>query len=236
MFGLHHSPSLRGGAATFSSSETSKGAIFNTLDSVFSTSGSISRNATVGLVARGVTGYVFDLALYSANGTALLTNPTGTTNIGFNGGLVTFSNGIKFGTGDTLDAYEEGTWNSATIGGSGTFGTFTGSINGAYIRIGRQVTINVYFSGFTLTGATGNFRIGSLPFNPTGTGGAGFAMGSVMMHSIPFTGDYVNCAFSQYSGSTQIELFATRDSNSWVEVPVLNGGTKYLSLSLTYKI
>jgi hypothetical protein len=77
------------GAATFSGSVTNSGLIFNTNDAVFSTSGSITRHATVGLVLRGATAAVFDFAIYSANGTALMTNQTGTNNINFNSGTVT---------------------------------------------------------------------------------------------------------------------------------------------------
>ena len=91
------------GAATFSSSVTNSGLIFNTNDSVFSTAGSITKHATVGLVIRGVTASVFDYALYSAGGTALMTNPTGTNNINFNSGQVWFNGGnVGIGTSSPL--------------------------------------------------------------------------------------------------------------------------------------
>ena len=85
---------LTGTSATFSGTVTSGGTIYSTLDSTFSTDGSISRNATVGLVMRGVAGSVFDLALYGAGGTALMTNATGTNNIVFNSGNVTVATNI----------------------------------------------------------------------------------------------------------------------------------------------
>ena len=82
------------GAGKFSSSVTNAGLIFNTNDAVFSTAGSITKHSVVGLVSKGVTGSVFDFSIYSASGTALITNPTGTNNLGFSGGPVTFSSSI----------------------------------------------------------------------------------------------------------------------------------------------
>ena len=149
-------------------------------------------------------------------------------------GLVTFSNGIQFGTGSTLDAYEEGTWNTATIGGSTNFGSYSGTTAGEYVRIGDQVTVNVYFSAFTLTGSSGSLVVRSLPFNPTG-GTGGYAVGNVAMHSIPFTGGIVNCILSQ-NGGTQIEIFQSFNNTGWLNLPTVNQGTKYLMLSITYKI
>ena len=87
------------GAGKFSSSVTNAGLIFNTNDAVFSTAGSITKHSVVGLVSKGVTGTVFDFSVYSASGTALITNPTGTNNIGFSGGQVTFTGGnVGIGT------------------------------------------------------------------------------------------------------------------------------------------
>ena len=87
------------GAATFSSSVTTAGSIFTTNDAVFSTAGSITKHSVVGLVLKAVTASVFDWSLYSASGTALITNPTGTNNIGFSGGQVSFTGGnVGIGT------------------------------------------------------------------------------------------------------------------------------------------
>ena len=76
------------GSMSVSGSITNSGLIFNTNDAVFSTAGSITKHATVGLVLRGVTASVFDFALYSAGGTALMTNSTGTNNLSFNSAAI----------------------------------------------------------------------------------------------------------------------------------------------------
>ena len=95
------SGALAGTSATFSGTITSGGTIYSTLDSTFSTDGSISKNSVVGLVIRGVAGSVFDLALYGAGGTALMTNSTGTNNIVFNSGNVTVAGNVTLNTNGT---------------------------------------------------------------------------------------------------------------------------------------
>ena len=50
-------------------------------------------------------------------------------------GLATFSNGIKFGTGDTLDAYEEGSWNPIFENATATYT----QQDGHYTKIGNKV-------------------------------------------------------------------------------------------------
>jgi hypothetical protein len=52
--------------------------------------GSIFYHETVGLTLQGVTGQVFDFSIYSQNETAMIANPTGTSNIVVNG--TTFQN------------------------------------------------------------------------------------------------------------------------------------------------
>jgi hypothetical protein len=95
------------GAGRLSSSLTTAGAIFTTNDSVFSTAGTITKHATVGLTIRGTTASVFDYSLYSAGGTALMTNPTGTNNINFNSGQVWF-NGGAVGIGTSSPTFADG--------------------------------------------------------------------------------------------------------------------------------
>jgi len=82
------------------------------------------------------------------------------------GGLATFQNGIKFGTGDTLDAYEEGTWTPTMNSSQGNLGTFTS--DGTYTRIGRLVSLQITYT-LTVTGT------------PTPSGGA------ILVQNIPFS-------------------------------------------------
>jgi hypothetical protein len=95
------------------------GIYFNSNDTPQGTAGTISRNSVVGLVSRGIAGSVFDWSVYSASGTALITNPTGSNNIGFSGGNVSFTGGsVGIGTSSPstkLEVFD----GSITAGSSG---------------------------------------------------------------------------------------------------------------------
>ena len=94
------------GAGLFSSSLTTGGAIFTTNNTPFDTAGSITRHSVVGLALKAVTASVFDFSLYSAGGTALMTNPTGTNNINFNSGQVWFNgSNVGIGTSSPLNKF-----------------------------------------------------------------------------------------------------------------------------------
>ena len=147
-------------------------------------------------------------------------------------GLATFTSGIQFGTGATLDAYEEGTW-TPTIGGSGTFGTYSGTTFASYIRIGNQVMLNCYFNAFSVTGSTGDFVVRNLPYAPTG--GSGLAIGSVMVHSIPNTGAWITVNLALGS-ATQLEFFQSFASGGWIGLPIVTGGSRYLAFSVSYTV
>jgi hypothetical protein len=93
---------LSGTSATFSGSVTVAGNIFTLNDAVFSTAGSITKHSVIGLALKGVAGSVFDFSVYSPSGNAIISNPTGTNNIGFGGAItvassVTATNGILRG-------------------------------------------------------------------------------------------------------------------------------------------
>jgi hypothetical protein len=75
------------------------GIYFNSNDTPQGTAGTISRHSTVGLITRGITASVFDWSVYSAGGTAILANPTGTNKVSFSGGEVYFTGGnVGIGT------------------------------------------------------------------------------------------------------------------------------------------
>ena len=77
-------------------------------------------------------------------------------------GLATFASGIKFGTGTTLDAYEEGTWTPTVLAtASGPYTTI--NARGKFVKIGKQVTLQFYFIVSNVNGGTG-VQITNLPF------------------------------------------------------------------------
>ncbi len=101
--------------------------------------------------------------------TAVVISPGGA--IGLGGSYDNTGVGIKFpatqsasSDANTLDDYEEGTWTPA-VRGSGTAGTYQLSIaEGAYVKIGRQVTLTCRVLFSTITGGgTGYLQITGAP-------------------------------------------------------------------------
>jgi hypothetical protein len=83
------------------------GIYFNQDDTPQTIAGTISRHSTVGLITRGITASVFDWSVYSAGGTAILANPTGTNKVSFSGGEVYFTGGnVGIGTTSPGSALE----------------------------------------------------------------------------------------------------------------------------------
>jgi hypothetical protein len=92
--------------------------------------------------------------------------------------VVSSGNGISFAaagnlagmTSELLSDYEEGTftptWNGTTVSG-------TWAAAGRYVKIGRQVTVEVKQTSGSVSWNAQSYIIGGLPFNPsTGTTGA----------------------------------------------------------------
>lgn len=138
---------------------------------------------------------------------------------------------------NTLDDYEEGTW-TPTWYGSGTAGTPSGSASGKYTKIGNMVTVSANFSAINLTGATGNFIIGGLPFSHTsGANGACYFEGITPSYSTAtVTGS--GLAVSPYSG-TQLALkpsITTAWDNYLLATSTFTGGggSTYGYFTVTY--
>lgn len=72
-------------------------------------------------------------------------------------------------TGALLNWYEEGTWTPVYSPAAGAFGaiTYNAATYGRYTRVGRLVTVQgtIITEGITVGTATGNARIGGLPFS-----------------------------------------------------------------------
>lgn len=93
---------------------------------------------------------------------------TGTYSLALGSGNSTFPGGIHIGgtgSANLLDDYEEGTW-TPTFLGSTTNPTVTyhSSTIGTYQKIGNFVTIFVQIRASTVSGGSGNLRIGGIPF------------------------------------------------------------------------
>jgi len=122
------------------------------------------------------------------------------------GGLATFSDGIQFGTGATLDAYEEGTF-TPTDNGDATGGL--GATIGEYTRVGNVVhfrltcTIN---ANFTSNG------VGGLPYTIGGATSPSSVVGTIVVMQ-----GSVNYMFGLMGATTsRIEFFS---DNKFTSLP-----------------
>ena len=159
----------------------------------------------------------------------------GTAATGLNissGGLATFSNGIKFGTGDTLDAYEEDTYQPTLFGGT-TAGTNPPLGAGNYTVIGNICYLSIRFNNATLTNASGAITI-SLPFAAK-SGVSGQTSADINVYNFPFSTtdmNMMNCAGGNAYG------LASRNNTTWVDWNVPTGVNTgiYINFSVTYII
>ena len=83
--------------------------------------------------------------------------------IGTDGKGIDFSATAGTGTSELLADYEEGTWTPVISDGTNN-ATMSGSNDGVYTKIGRQVTVIGQIETTSLGSVTGNIRVTGLPF------------------------------------------------------------------------
>lgn len=177
----------------------------------------------------------------SVSGTSTLASDATITN----GNLIigASSKGVDFSananapgmTSELLDWYEEGTW-TPTVVGSVTAGTQTYAWQyGKYTRIGNQVTLVFSVRVATTLGATGNIRIGGLPFTGVSgqinAGGAAISdWGNLVANSYVFMSGVVpqNTNYLELTGATA----ATTSTGSVSTSSLTAGG--YFDGTITY--
>ena len=114
-------------------------------------------------------------------------------------------------TNNTLDDYEEGTWDP-TYDGSTTNPTCTyDQRNGSYVKIGRLVTISGRLRTDSVSGGSGNLRVSGLPFAVSGDAGergyVGISASSSWTGETPVAGLFTN-------NNTLFQLYANGSTNS----------------------
>lgn len=120
-----------------------------------------------------------------------------------------------------LDDYEIGTWSPSTV-----YGTVSGS-NNWYIKIGRQVTVNGYFTSFSDTSSSSALQIGGLPFATTASSHS--AVGSMIAAGI-------NAQYYPYiSSNTTNVYFYQQNSASYYQAllhsALTSSGSFYFTLT-----
>jgi hypothetical protein len=134
-------------------------------------------------------------------------------------------------TSELLNDYEEGTW-TATLKGATTDPTIAVAVAGQrYTKVGRQVTVQVYFSNVVTTGASGRIGVSGLPF---ANNGSMEAIGAVGFYDIAtFTGS----PFAQIGfNATQLDIYSSVSNSVYQAVTHNAGNSRYMWLNLTYAV
>ena len=153
------------------------------------------------------------------------------------GGLATFANGIKFGTGATLDAYEEGTWTPVIKFGTSTAETHY-TPQAVYTRIGRVVYIQCTVANITKNGS-GDLTIEGLPFPVGAVGTFGNTQGNFRWGNInlPTNGTHIDSYLSQATSKIAPQIIGTSGYISGVSNTFVSATTwEIYGLSAFYMI
>jgi hypothetical protein len=134
---------------------------------------------------------------------------------------------------NTLDDYEEGTWTPtyATTGTQPVISSYPNQV-GRYVKIGRQVTIQLYMSTGSMSSAgTGNIQIAGLPFTTDASVGGSACIGFNAYWTTPPACGYAG------GGGTIITLYQT-NTNTALPASAFNlsAGANYTTITLTYNV
>jgi hypothetical protein len=156
-----------------------------------------------------------------------VTVSTGNLVIGTSGKGIDFSATSDAGgmTNELLDDYEEGTWTGSLT--STTPPTAIPTAVGTYVKIGRQVTVNINLNNKDTSGGSGQMYITGLPFAV-----AAYHIGSYASHSLEAQGSFG----SAFAVSSIIEFMETNDASGWGSVQMVAGTGKYLYATVTYQV
>jgi hypothetical protein len=130
-----------------------------------------------------------------------------------------------------LTDYEEGTFTPSIYGNSAT-GSFSGSNQvGHYTKIGN--TVNIWFDcDGTISGASGSFMMGGLPFN---SHSAVEAVGQFMFDNLNVSNNKTNFVFYLGGSTTVMQIFESADDTSWTTTQISNEQVGIRG-QLTYKV
>lgn len=135
------------------------------------------------------------------------------------------------GAANLLDDYEEGTW-TGSIEGSSTNPTTAVTATGTYVKIGKAVHVEITFSDFATTGATGAIKISGLPFTTNGT----HNNGNAMFNNIALNTSASNVAPYVNPSTSEVWFYQSLNTSGWASVSHHAGGNnRYLWTGLTYE-
>lgn len=147
---------------------------------------------------------------------------------------ITFSGSLPSPT--ALSQYSQGTF-TPTITGSGGAPTVTYNIQAAsYTRVGDRVNLNIDLNIATLSGGSGDIRIGGLPFTSTTASAQYVWVGAVYTSNLTIAaGQYISVI--AISNVTYLNMIAYASGVNANFVPLSNAtnGTVF-QISLTYQV
>lgn len=139
------------------------------------------------------------------------------------GGGLTFNGDTA--AANALDDYEEGSFNPTVVGTSSS-GTFTYTQrNGRYVKVGNQVTVQIYLEVSITVAGSGTLRIDDLPFNSHTS-----VYQALSTTHDTLSGSNAGAAFVQAGG----DFIEFTDGNSTSRRGFPGTGTKYIFVGGTY--
>jgi len=133
-------------------------------------------------------------------------------------------------TSELLNDYEEGTW-TGTLKGTPADPTIAVTATGRYTKIGRQVSVQIYFSNVVTTGASGRIEIAGLPF-----------ANNASVETVATCGFYDMATFTgspfakiDFSGTTA-GMYSSISNSVYGSVTHNAGISRYMWMNLTYTV
>jgi hypothetical protein len=175
--------------------------------------------------------------------TGLISSATATFTTGLTtgAGIAFPASQVASSNANTLDDYEEGVWTPAiTFATAGDLSVVHDIQSGAYTKIGRLVTIHftITTSTFTHSTASGELRIGGLPFQGAQLGGFGQRGGPVAFQGIT-KADYTQFVINPEDGTDYMRISASGSGQSLATVSAADmptGGTVLFRGFATYYV
>ena len=151
------------------------------------------------------------------------------------GGLAFPATAVAVADANTLDDYEEGTWDAAFATGGGTVTINTASNRCRYTKIGRLVTVNGFLQISSVSSPTGPLLITGLPFTiPAATEGDAYSAVSIMADSLEITATGQIVGYGAVS-STNIYLYRYEAGALIGLAPSVKAGSE-ITFTFTYSV
>jgi hypothetical protein len=151
-----------------------------------------------------------------------VTASTGNFVVGTSGQGVDFSATPGTGTSELLADYEEGTF-TATLTASVTAPTTPVTTTATYTKVGRLVTVQIYFDSVDTTGAAGDMQITGLPFTIGTVRGSGV---------VGMSGFGVVSAFNVGIGT----ILYVAGNTTATGIPIVAGAGKFFYTTISYQV